>query len=253
MGLIYLLIDLHCHLDDKKIELDKIVENAKKAGVKKIVHSVADPKTADKGFEIKEKYPEIIELMLGFHPTHVKELNDDEVDIYLDLIRKNKDKIIGIGEIGLDYHWIKDEKENERCKVVFEKLLKLAKELNLPVLIHSWDAEEDCLDILENYNLKVILHCFSGKRDLIFRVKDKYYFTIPTSIVRSKNFKKLVKWVDISHLFTETDAPYLSPFEGKFNEPAFVTESLRKIAEVKKMIQEEVINNIWMNYQNVFK
>jgi len=247
-----ILIDVHCHLDQKEYtDLDKVIENAKKAGVKKVVTSIANPKNKEKSFEIKKKY-DVVELMLGLHPTHVKELTDKEIEEYLNFIRKNKSKIIGIGEIGLDYHWIKDEKENERCKLVFEKLLRLAKELDLPVLIHSWDAEEDCINILEKYNLKVILHCFSGNRELIFRVKDKYYFTVPASIVKSKHFRKLVKWVDLSHLLTETDSPYLSPYEGKLNEPAFVSESVRKIAEEKKMTQEEVANNIWLNYQNIF-
>ncbi len=245
-----MLIDLHCHLNDKRIDLDKVMKNAEKNNVK-VVHSVVDPKNAEKSFELKKKYK--FEMMFGFHQTHVKEYTDKEVDEYLDFIKKNKDKIIGIGEIGLDYHWIKDKEENERCKVVFEKLLKLAEKLNLPVLIHSWDAEADCLDILEKYNLKVILHCFSGKRDLIFRVKDKYYFTIPTSIVKSKQFRKLVKWVDLSRLLTETDSPYLSPFKGKLNQPSFVTESIRKIAETKKMTEEEIIKIIWLNYQNIFK
>jgi len=245
-----MLIDLHCHLNDKRIELDKVMSNARKNNVK-VVHSVVNPKNAEKSLELRKKYN--FEMMFGFHPTHFKEYNDKEIDDYLNFIRKKKKKIIGIGEIGLDYHWIKDNKEIERCKTVFNKLLKLAEELKLPVLIHSWDAEKDCLDILEKYNLKVILHCFSGKRDLIFRAKDKYYFTIPASIVKSKHFKKLVKWVDISHLFTETDSPYLSPYEGKLNEPSFVTESIRKIAEVKKMTKEEVEKIIWVNYQKLFQ
>jgi len=134
------------------------------------------------------------------------------------------------------------------------KIIKLSKKINKPLIIHSRKAESDIIDILENSDAKkVILHCFSGKLKLIKKAAELgYYFSVPTNVVRSSQFQKLVEMVDINQLLTETDSPYLSPYKNRRNEPAFIIETIKKIAEIKNISINETANNIFMNYQKVF-
>ncbi len=136
----------------------------------------------------------------------------------------------------------------------FSKILETAKKLDKPVLVHSRKAESEALDMLESHDMKrVIMHCFTAKKSLVKRAYDLgYSFSIPPVIVRLQQFQQMVETVDINHILTETDAPFLSPFKDKRNEPAFVTETIKKIAEIKGMDPKEVETNIWMNYQRLF-
>jgi len=152
----------------------------------------------------------------------------------------------------LDYFWVRN-KEKEQ-KELFEEMISLAEKLNKPVIVHSRKAESDCIDMLKSSKLKkIIMHCFTGKKLLVKNIIDNGWFlTAPTSIVRSTQFQDNIKIIPITQLFAETDAPYLSPFKDKRNEPAFIIESYKKIAELKDMELKEVINNIWMNWQKTF-
>jgi len=252
-----LLIDIHCHLDFKGLieRLDEVIENAKKAGLKAIVTSGITPETNKQVLEIAKKY-DIVKPSFGLYPMDALaregiKTNEFDVDKELSSWQKNKDKFVSIGEVGLDY---KNGKDKVMQKEVFEKVLETAKKLNKPVIIHSRKAEEDALDILESFGYKkVIMHCFSGKKRIVSRAYDLgYYFSIPTNVVRLQQFQEMVKEVDINHLFCETDAPFLSPFKDKRNEPAFVIESYKKIAEIKGLTLEEVEKNIYMNFEKLF-
>jgi TatD DNase family protein len=249
-------IDLHSHIDMyKEEEIPQIVNNAKAAGLKIIVTSGIDPKSNRHILELMDRYP-ILKGSMGIYPIDALEkelggpLNID-VDAEIEFIKKNRDRVSAIGEIGLDY---KNGENKELQKEIFQKLLYLAEDIKKPVIIHSRKAEADAVEMLESTNLKkIVLHCFSGKRNLMLKARDNgWYFTIPTNIVRSEQFQYMAKEVNISHLFCETDSPFLSPFPEKRNEPAFVVESYRKIAEIKKMDLEEVSKIIYMNWQKVF-
>jgi len=259
-----ILLDAHCHLDHYffKDDLDQVIENARKAGVKVIISSGINPESNRKVLALTEKY-DIVKASLGIYPVDAlqKEIEAGEypmkpnifnVDEEIEFIRKNKDKCIAVGESGLDFFWIKD-KNTEQAEL-FNKMIKLAEKLNKPLIVHSRKAEKECLDMLESSSVKkIILHCFSGKKKLVIKARDNgWFFTIPTNVVKSHQFQDMVKLVNLSQLLTETDAPYLSPFKDKRNEPAFVKESIKKIAELKGMNEEEVANNIYMNYQNIF-
>ncbi len=251
-----LFIDVHCHLDFQGIveRIDEVIENAKKAGLKRIVTSGINPETNKLILEISKKDPELIKPSFGLYPMDALERegieNKFDVDLELESWIKNKEKFISIGEVGLDY---KNGKDKEMQKQVFEKILETAKKLDKAVIIHSRKAELDALDILESSgHKKVIMHCFSGRKHLVKRAYDLgYSFSIPTNVVRLQQFQEMVQEIDINHLFCETDAPFLSPFKEKRNEPAFVVESYKKIAEIKNLTLEEVEKNIWMNYQNL--
>jgi len=259
-----MLIDIHSHLDHCyfKDDLDKVIDNAKKSGVKIILTAGINPETNRKALELAKKY-DIVKACLGIYPVQTlqKEIDEGEISLKrieidiedeIDFIKKNKKNIAAVSEIGLDYFWVKDNIKEQ--KDLFENMISLAEKLNKPVIVHSRKAEEDCIEILKSSKLKnIIMHCFTGKKNLAKKIIDNNWFlTAPTSIVRSTQFQENVKLTPITQIFAETDAPYLRPFKDKRNEPAFVLESYKKIAKIKGMELMEVVNNIWMNWQKTF-
>jgi|TARA_Y100000310_G_scaffold50496_1_gene46506 TatD DNase family protein len=258
-----MIIDIHCHLDHYyfKDDLDKVVDNAKKAGLRIILTAGLNPETNRKVLKIAEKY-DIVKPCLGMYPiqTFQKEIEDGnlplkenkfDVDEEIKFIEENKDKIAGVGEVGLDYSLGEDSGNQKK---IFEKMISLAEKIDKPLIVHSRKAEQDCVEVLESSkSKKIIMHCFCGKKPLVKKIIDNGWFlTIPTNIVRSYQFQFTAKEVPITQLFCETDAPFLSPFKDKRNEPAFVAEAYKKLAEIKKMEFGEVVNNVWMNWQNLF-
>ncbi len=251
-----ILVDVHAHLDYPEIEkdVDDIIDRAKKTGVKAIIANSVAHKSMRKTLELAGKY-DIVKAAIGIYPPDALEKesgkkNDPDIDEELKFIEENKNKIIAIGECGLDYYNGKKENQIE----IFKKQLELAKKLDKPIIVHSRKAEEDVIDILEESGYKkVVMHCFCGKKKLIKKAADLgFYFSIPTNVVRAQNIQDTVKEVNINQLLTETDAPFLSPFKNKMNEPAFIIEAVKKIAEIKGFTEEEVANNIWLNYQRLF-
>ena len=256
-------IDVHSHLDHSipMQRIGEIIQNAEKAGVKHIITNGINPETNRICLELSKKY-DIVECGMGVYPrtSLKKELeaensslkNDDfDIDEEISFIRKNKKNIIAISEVGLDFVNGADNQQIED----FQKMIDLAKELNKPIVIHSRKAELKCIEMLEASKYKkVVMHCFCGKKSLVKRVVDNGWFlTIPTSVTRSQQFQDNAKNVPITQLFCETDTPYLSPFKDIWNEPAFIVESYRKIAQIKGMDLAEVANNIYMNWQRIFK
>ncbi|MBI2669275.1 TatD family hydrolase [Candidatus Woesearchaeota archaeon] len=263
------LIDVHCHLNHAlfKDDLEPVLERAKKAGLKAIVCSGVNPVSNKEVLELAKKYP-FIKACLGIYPIDALGLAENEfglprqpVPINLDeefrFIEKNKNNIIGIGEIGMDFHWADKEKTYAQQAENFRKIIRFAIKVKKPIVIHTRKAELECIDILEQEvhgEIPVDLHCFSGKKALIKRAAALgYYFSVPPNIIRSHSFQELVKIVDLRQLLTETDAPYLSPYTEQRNEPAFVVETIKKMAEIKRLTNEEVAEAIWKNYEKVFE
>ena len=260
-----LLVDIHAHLDHERFknDLDQVIERARQAGVKSIITSGVNSATNRLILKLSEKY-DIVKPSFGLYPLDaldseleltegfVRDVKPLNVDEELAWITENKDKCVAIGEVGLDYHWVKGkEKEQQRT---FQKVIDMVEKINKPIIIHSRKAELDAVEMLESSNLKkIVLHCFSARKHLIKKAADNgWSFSVPPVIVRLQHFQTLVELVNISQLLTETDAPYLSPFQGKKNEPAFVIETIKKIAEIKGMTPEDVATNIYMNYTNMF-
>ena len=260
------LIDIHAHLEHKRFEPDlpKVIERAQDAHVL-IITSGVNPTTNRAALEIAKKYDNV-KVSFGLYPIDAlaKELESGEasgfprdteafdLDDELKFIEKNKDKCVAIGECGLDYNWVTGQEQKQRA--IFEKILKTAEKLQKPVIIHSRKAEQDAIEILEKHkNLKVIMHCFSGRKSLIQRAKELgFYFSVPPVITRLQHFQTLVELVPITQLLTETDAPYLSPVAGERNEPANVQVTIKEIARIKNMSEEEVANQIWDNAKKLF-
>ena len=273
-----LLVDVHAHLDHPLLvnKIDEIVKRAENAGLKHIITNGINPETNRKCLELSRKY-DIVKCAMGLYPRNAlkKEIESGEyqleaaefdVDEEIDFIKKNKDDITAISEVGLDFVNGEDKQQIED----FEKMINLAEELKKPIIVHSRKAEQKCIEILESSKLKkIVMHCFTGKKSLVKRISDNGWFlTAPTIIVRSQQFQDIARNVPLSQLFCETDSPYLSPYKGvkpehaqmrafshatHWNEPAFIVESYNKIAEIKGLDINEVINNIYMNWQSIFE
>jgi TatD DNase family protein len=234
------MIDAHCHLEYERFDEDReeVIQRTKKE-LKAIVTSVAEPKYTEKALEISEKHRGFIFLCLGFHPECLKDFTEKQIEEYMQLIKNLKDKVVGIGEIGLDYYWIKDSKTREETKEVFKQFLELAKELKKPVVIHSRDAEKDCLKILEDFPGKILLHCYSGPPEIPRNLPDNYFVSIPPIIVRSRKHSLLAELTPLEKILLETDSPWLSPTKGR-NEPLNIKITAEKIAGIKKIPFEKI-------------
>ncbi|MBN1544380.1 TatD family hydrolase [Candidatus Woesearchaeota archaeon] len=256
-----MLIDVHAHLDHEMFskDRDEVVARARAAGVKVIIANGVDPETNRYVLHFAEKY-DIVRPALGIYPPDALQeevscggypLKMLPYDVDEELEKIEKAKPIALGEVGLDY---KNCKDANMQKDIFQKFIDLSKKLEIPLIIHSRKAEQEVIDMLDAAGAKkVVLHCFSGRKSLITRAAERgWSFSIPTNVVRSEHFQQMIRQVHISQLLTETDCPYLSPFSGQRNEPAFVIESLKKIADIKGMTVEDAANNIFKNYQDLF-
>ncbi len=252
-----ILVDVHAHLDfpEFKDDLPEILEDAKKKGVVAIVNNGTDPQTNRSTKKLSGMFS-IIKPAYGYYPVIVAKDGLEKVDEEILWIREQKP--FAIGEVGLDYYIGDDNPHGDLHKDVqkeaLRKFVSLAKELDVPIIIHSRKAEADVLDLLEEESAeKVVLHCFMGKRKLILRAAELgYYFSLPVIITRLEQFQWLAKNVPLKRLLTETDAPYLGPVKGERNDSRNISLSIKKLAEILGMTEEEVSNQIFMNYQRLF-
>jgi TatD DNase family protein len=244
-------IDIHCHLDFyKDKEIKEIIKNAKRKNVNIIVFNGVNLKSNKKVLSLSRDYPEI-KASLGLYPKDAINLNKNQINNEIKFIKENKNKIIAIGEIGLDLKEIETLNKQEK---IFIKLLTLSKEIDKPVIIHSRKAEKQVIKILESKNMKkVIMHCFCGKKKLVKKiVENNWFLSIPANVKYSEQFQEIIKITPLKNLFCETDSPFLHP-EKKFpNEPKNVIESYKKISEIKNLKLEEVEKIIEENYRRLF-
>jgi len=245
-----MLIDVHCHLDFEQFDKDlpSVIKRAEDNGFVAIISNGTDLKRNKKVLDISKKY-KIVKPAFGLYPIEAETISKKDLDENLKFIEKNKP--VAIGEVGLDLYY---GKNLEKQKEVLTILVKLAKKLNIPIIIHSRKAEQETIELLEkNKAEKVILHCFCGNAELTKRAQDlNYFFSIPTSIVKSKTFRKLAKRAQLNKILTETDAPFLSPYQGKRNEPSFIKETVKKISEIKKLPEKQIEKEIYNNYKKLF-
>ncbi|PIN93208.1 hypothetical protein COU54_04030 [Candidatus Pacearchaeota archaeon CG10_big_fil_rev_8_21_14_0_10_31_24] len=249
-----MFIDIHCHLDILE-NLELVIKNARKNKLGIILAQGVDVRTNRKVLELDSKYMEV-KSALGLYPMDALKLSDEEIDEEIDFIRKCKN-VNAIGEVGIDFKESEDLKEKERQKNIFRKFVLLSMELNIPIIVHSRKAEEECISILEELKAKkVIMHCFCGNKKLVSRIKDNnWYITIPTSVTRSQQFQEIALEFPLDRLFCETDAPFLHPFKSfneSKNEPSWVVESYKKIAELRKMSLKDIESRIEKNYRELF-
>ena len=246
-----MLFDVHAHLnfDQFKKDLGEVIQRSEEAGVIAIINNGTDVKGNRETLELASKY-KIIKPALGIYPSDAIAMSDEDFNKEIDFI--SKQKIVAIGEVGLDFLKVSDHEKQEKA---FIKFIHLAKRMDIPLIVHSRGAEERVFELLQFEGAKkVIMHCFSGKAPLIEKIeKAGYSFSVPPAIMKSKTFQKLVKKVSITKLLTETDSPFLSHVQGERNEPKNVEVTIKKISEIKKMDFLEVKKNLFMNFQRFFK
>lgn len=255
-----MIIDAHTHINcdelyqERKEIIQRAIDNKVVA-----VFNTADSLNSFKNIDILQKeYSNYCYGVYGIHPEFASSTNFTEVE---EEIIKRKNIIKAIGEIGLDYHYLINEPEKNNQKDIFISQICLAKKLNLPIVIHSRDADKDTFDILCQYakDMKVYLHCYSGS----YEMAKEYIKKIPNihfgvgGIVTFKNAKKLVEVVekiDLKYFLTETDAPYLTPvpFRGKQNEPSYLIYVINKISELKNMNEVKVEEILFENAREFF-
>ena len=250
------IIDTHSHIDMlKEITADEAVKNAHESQVDKIIIPCSDPKDIDTVNNLTLKYPEVYGL-LGVHPSEVPAWDDTLLDKIRNIIASNK-KIIGIGEIGLDYHW--DKTTADLQKEVFIKQIKLANDLNLPICVHDRDAHLDTITILKEHNKgsKVVMHCFSGSVEFMRECMKIGMYISLGGVVTFKNAgktKDVAIEVPLNRLLLETDAPFLTPvpYRGTENQPAYTRFVAEEIAKLKEISIEEVMQTTTQNAYDLY-
>ncbi|MFW9801862.1 MAG: TatD family hydrolase [Candidatus Thorarchaeota archaeon] len=232
------LIDTHCHLELEDFDLDRqsVIEKARVLGVS-IITSAIEKHLWEKGCAISEAYSNVYAAV----GLEVSQYHDCEIAV--DWIRSNNERIIAIGETGLDHYLIRDHKERNLQESCFRSLIALSKKLALPIQVHSRSAGRKALEVLGSCDAeRVHMHAFDGKASLARTASRElgYYFSIPTSVVRSPQKRKLVKAVTIERLLLETDSPVLGPEKGIRNEPSNIQVALSETAQILKMEEEEL-------------
>lgn len=249
------MIDTHCHFNDEAYfnDLDLVINKALDNDVKKLIIVGFDNQTIERAIKITNDY-ECCYLAIGYHPEVANDINEEDLIKLEQLIIKNKP--VAIGEIGLDYYWVKDNKDKQ--KWLFRKQIELAKKYNLPIIIHSRDAIADTLEIVKEFDgIKGVMHAYSGSLEMAKEfIKKGFYLGIGGVITfnNAKSLKEVVMNIDLSKILLETDCPYLTPvpFRGKRNESSYIPLIAKKIAEIKEITIEEVSNITDENVKTLF-
>ena len=251
------LVDSHCHLYYEPYinDIQGTINECKKNNINKLLTIGVDITTSKKNIELAQKYSEIY-CTIGIHPNSTAFVSKKDL-LELSALVTSSNKIIGVGETGLDYY----RDYNKKLQFFyFEEQIKIAKKFNLPVIIHTRDAEDDTYSIIKKYfdnNLKFIIHCFSGTVEFATKCIDLGgYISFSGNITfnNAENIRAACKQIDIERILIETDSPYLSPhpFRGKKNHPSNVRYVCNKISEIKKIDTSIVSQITTNNFNSVF-
>lgn len=242
-----MIFDTHAHYDDEQFDIDReeLLGKMQEAGIETIVDVGASIETTKKALELAHRY-DFIYAAVGVHPSEVAELDDDSIELLRGLSRD--ENCVAIGEIGLDYHW--PEPEPELQKLWFKRQLNLARQENLPVIIHSRDAAADTLEILRDERAEEIggvVHCFSYSKEVARECLKMGFYIGIGGVLTFKNARKMVEVMEdtpMDRILLETDCPYLAPepFRGKRNSSLYLPYVVRKMAEIKGISADEVIS-----------
>lgn len=252
-----MLFDTHVHLNAEQFEedLEGVIERAKSAGVSNVVVVGFDRPTILRAMELVEQY-DFMYASVGWHPVDAIDMRDDDLKWIEEL--SGHPKVVAIGEMGLDYHWDKSLKDIQ--KEVFRKQIRLAKKVQLPIIIHNREATADIVEILEEENAAEVggvMHCFSGSAETAKKCVDmNFYISLggPVTFKNAKKPKEVAAEIPLDRLLIETDCPYLAPHphRGKRNEPSYVKLVAEQIAEIKSISLEEVEEATTRNAKKLF-
>jgi TatD DNase family protein len=251
------IIETHCHLDSlKAYSLDEILKQCEQNGVKKIITISVEPDNLDRALEIAQLNPQVY-CTQGVHPHDASKITDADLEKIKS--RLANPKVVAVGEIGLDYHYLNSPQDIQLKR--FEEQLQLAHDFNLPVVIHTREADEDTINILKNFNGKIprkgVLHSFtSGQKLAEYALSEGYVlgFNGIITFPKAENVRDILKMTPVHKLLFETDSPFLSPVphRGKENGPYFLPHVVKKIAELKNISEEELCDIVWQTTHKVF-
>lgn len=251
------MIDTHAHLMFPEFngEIPEILERARVAGIEKIINVGCSAEFSRNAIELANEY-ENLYATVGLHPYDVADLSEELMEEWAGLIRTNK-KILAVGEIGLDY--FKAQVPIDKQKAAFRRQLKLAKETGLPVVVHNRDADEDSFEILREFSdIRAVFHCYASGIEFARKLWDAGYSTSFTGVITYPNarvLREVVSEVPMNGFFVETDCPFLAPqkYRGARNEPSYVNEVAKQIAEIRGIPFKEVERVSTENAEEFFK
>ena len=251
------MIDSHCHLDHEPMysDLKNVIDRSKKIGLEKILSICTTRDSFKKIIKIVE-FDSIIYGTFGIHPH---EVDNDKVTVneIINNVKSNK-KIIAIGESGLDFYYNNSDKDEQILS--FNKHIEASIELNVPIIVHSRNAEKETFEILEKYkslNPKILMHCFTGSTEFAKKLLDLNSFFSASGIITFKNsitLQETFKVIPKEKLLIETDSPFLAPvpMRGKKNEPSYIKHTLEKLAEIKNITTDETNKITTSNFNSLF-
>ncbi len=255
-----MITDSHCHLDYPNLynQLDDVVRRAEYNQVKYLLTICTTLESFEKIKLIVNKYKNIYGTF-GIHPHESKKYTNIDSKFIFNLKNKYK-KIIGIGETGLDFYY--DHSDKKTQKKSFVEHISAASQLNIPVIVHSRNAEADTYEIIKsekkNCNLKVLIHCFTGSKDFAKKLIDMNCYISVSGIITFKNSTELAdtaSLIPIENLLVETDSPYLAPmpYRGKSNEPSYIVHTVEKLSQIKNVSKKYVMSNTTKNFKKLFE
>lgn len=253
-----MIFDTHCHLNDEPLysRIDEVIESAHKVGVDKFLVVGWDKESSLLAVKLAHQYEDIY-AAIGFHPCNVEGVSEEDYQEVMSHV--NDPKVVAIGEIGLDYHWVKDPVLKENQKKWFIKQIKDANKFHKPISIHNREAFEDCLSILKENKPEFsgVMHCYSGSLELLNDVmKLGLYIGLdgPVTFTNAKTPKEVAQDVPLDRLLLETDSPYLSPhpLRGTVNEPKNIALVLDEIARLRDMSKKHLSDVIYKNSCRLF-
>ena len=254
-----MIFDTHCHLNSEELypRIDEVIDAAKKTGVEKFLVVGYDKETSLRAIEIAHQY-DCCYAAIGFHPTEIFDVTEEDYQEVMSHV--DDEKVVAIGEIGLDYHWIKDPIQREIEKEWFIRQIYFANERHLPICIHNRDSNEDCFNILKEHRPQygLVMHCYSGSVEMMKEIVkwDKAYISLggPVTFTNAKTPKTVAEEVPLDRLLIETDSPYLTPHphRGEKNEPKYICLVSEEIARLKNMSKKHLEAVIFDNSCRVF-
>ena len=235
------MIDTHTHISVNDYDdIDAVIKRAQALGVNKLIVSGYDRDSIKESLDIASNYDNVY-VTIGFHPDEAKKITSNDLNWLKKTIMSNN-KVVGIGEIGLDYYYEKDSKPQQI--VLFEKQLELAEELDMPIVVHTREATADTINTIKKHKIRGVIHCFSGSLETANEYIKLGFLLGIGGVLTFKNSRlaETLKHISMNNLVLETDAPYLAPvpYRGKKNEPAYMIETAKFLANVKNLSVEEV-------------
>ncbi|MFX1476239.1 MAG: TatD family hydrolase [Promethearchaeota archaeon] len=246
------LFDSHSHIEMPRLypSAAAVVKRAKAAGVIGVVVSPIEPKFYTKALDLVERFPGYIWATFGLHPPRT---TPRTVKQCIRLIREHSERILAIGEVGLDYYWEKSEQKRELQRHHFIEFIRLADELELPLVVHSREAEADAIRILkEEQATRLQLHCFNDSSLVAEAASENWFMSVPTSVVSRRRMQRIAQMMPLANMLLETDAPWLAPQPRQQNEPANLPLAVAKIAELQETTEEVVAESTTKNALELF-